>query len=67
MLDHAPMLRSRNFEETRAYLARSHGIDMDTLPSWWWRGIAAQVGQGGAVEVYDELPPGDAFGQLVPD
>jgi AraC-like DNA-binding protein len=29
ILDHAPMLRSRSFEETRAYLARSHAIDMD--------------------------------------
>jgi hypothetical protein len=53
--------------EEQTSLLRSHGIDMDTLPGWWWRGIAAQVGQGGAVEVYDELPPGDAFGQLVPD
>src|SRR5262245_23614875 len=31
MLEHSPMLRSRNFEETRAFLARSHGIDMDLL------------------------------------
>jgi AraC-like DNA-binding protein len=29
MLDHAPMLRSRSFEETRSYLARSHGIEME--------------------------------------
>jgi AraC-like DNA-binding protein len=29
LLDHAPMLRSHSFEETRAYLARSHAIDMD--------------------------------------
>lgn len=29
MLEHVPMLRSRSFEETRAYLARSHAIDMD--------------------------------------
>jgi AraC-like DNA-binding protein len=31
ILDHAPMLRSRSFEETRAYLTRSHAIDMDLV------------------------------------
>jgi len=29
LLDHAPMLHSRSFEETRVYLARSHAIDME--------------------------------------
>jgi AraC-like DNA-binding protein len=29
MFDHAPMLHSRSFEETRAYLAARHAIDMD--------------------------------------
>src|SRR5262249_11839881 len=53
--------------EEQTSLLRGHGIDMDTLPSWWWRGIAAHVGQGGEVEVFDELPGGEAFGQLVPD
>jgi AraC-like DNA-binding protein len=31
MLEHAPMLRSRSFEETRAYLKHSHAIDMDLV------------------------------------
>ena len=31
MLEHTPMLRSRSFEETRAYLKRSHDIDMDLV------------------------------------
>jgi AraC-like DNA-binding protein len=31
MLDHAPMLRSRSFEETRAYLKASHDIDMELV------------------------------------
>jgi AraC-like DNA-binding protein len=31
MLEHAPMLRSRSFEETRAYLKSSHDIDMDLV------------------------------------
>lgn len=35
MLGHAPMLRSRCFEETRAYLERNHAIDMDLEgPAW---------------------------------
>lgn len=42
MLDCAPMLRSRSFEETRAYLKRSHAIDMD---------LAGPVGQETAVDV----------------
>jgi AraC-like DNA-binding protein len=29
MLDHAPMLRTRSFEETRVYMAGSHAIDID--------------------------------------
>jgi AraC-binding-like domain len=31
MLDHAPMLRSRSFDETRAYLKASHDIDMELV------------------------------------
>jgi AraC-like DNA-binding protein len=31
MLEHAPMLRSRSFEETRAYLKASHDIDMELV------------------------------------
>jgi hypothetical protein len=53
--------------EEQTSLLTTHGIDMDALPSWWWRGIAASVDAGGAVEIYDELPMGEAFGELVPE
>lgn len=53
--------------EEQTSLLTSHGIDMDALPSWWWRGIAAAIGRDGSVQVSDELPHGDEFGALIPD
>ncbi len=48
-------------------LLRAHGIDIDALPPWWWRGVAARARPGGALEVFDELPAGDEFGALLQD
>ena len=53
--------------EEQTSLLQNNGVDMDALPSWWWRGVAAAVGAGGEVEVFDELPMGEAFGELVPE
>ncbi|MFO0633754.1 MAG: hypothetical protein U0168_12970 [Nannocystaceae bacterium] len=53
--------------EEQTSLLRGHGIDMDSLPAWWWRGVAAQLGDGGALRVFDDLPHGEAFGELVPE
>lgn len=52
--------------EEQTSLLQSNGIDMDALPAWWWRGIAAAVRPDGAVDIYDDLPAGDAVGELVP-
>lgn len=52
--------------EEQTSLLQSNGIDMDALPAWWWRGIAAAVRPDGSVDIYDELPAGDAVGELVP-
>jgi hypothetical protein len=40
---------------------------MDSLPSWWWRGVAAITGDDGDIEVVDDLPSGHDFAQLVPE
>lgn len=53
--------------EEQTSLLQSNGVDMDALPSWWWRGVATAIGPDGAVEIFDQLPPGDAFGELVPE
>jgi hypothetical protein len=53
--------------EEQTSLLRGHGIDMDTLPPWWWRGVAAHVDDKGGLRVYDDLPHGEAFGDLVPE
>jgi hypothetical protein len=53
--------------EEQTSLLRGHGIDMDTLPPWWWRGVAAHVDDNGGLRVFDDLPHGEAFGDLVPE
>lgn len=50
--------------EEQSHLLQTHGIDMDALPAWWWRGMAAAITKGGT-EVYDELPSGNELGNLV--
>lgn len=52
--------------EEQTSMLQSNGIDMDALPAWWWRGIAAAVRPDGSVDIYDDLPIGDAVGDLVP-
>jgi hypothetical protein len=61
---HPSMLET--LEEQTTFLS-GHGIDMDQLPSWWWRGVAAQVTADGAINVFDELPSSEEFGALVPE
>jgi hypothetical protein len=53
--------------EEQTSLLQSNGIDMDALPPWWWRGVAAHVRRDGTIEVFDDLPGGEAFGDLIPD
>lgn len=61
---HPSMLESL---EEQTSLLQSNGIDMDALPAWWWKGIAAAVGPDGQIAVIDELPGGDALGELIPE
>jgi hypothetical protein len=53
--------------EEQTSLLQANGVDMDALPSWWWRGVAAAVAPDGEIEIYDELPMGEGFGDLVPE
>jgi hypothetical protein len=53
--------------EEQTSLLQANGIDMDALPSWWWRGVAAAVEPNGEVEVFAEIPPGEDFGGLIPE
>jgi hypothetical protein len=53
--------------EEQTHLLLKHGIDMDSLPGWWWRGVAGMVESNGHLKVYDDLPAGEAFGDLLPD
>ena len=42
-------------------------IDLEALPHWWWRGVAARFRSDGGVELYDDVPQGQDFAALVSD
>ncbi len=46
---------------------RGAGVDLDALPHWWWRGIAARFRSDGGVELYDDVPHGAELAALVSD
>jgi len=50
--------------EEQSHLLQSNGIDMDALPVWWWRGIAASGGDSG-LQIYDDLPGGEELGNII--
>lgn len=51
--------------EEQTALLESQGVDMESLPAWWWRGVAVRVSDSG-LEVFDDLPSGDEFAAMVP-
>jgi hypothetical protein len=53
--------------EEQTALLQGGGIDMEALPPWWWRGVAARAAGNGEVHVFDDLPSGDDFAELVED
>lgn len=53
--------------EAQLGLLRAAGVDLDALPSWWWRGVAARFRSDGGVELYDDVPHGADFAALVND
>jgi hypothetical protein len=50
--------------EEQSHLLQTNGVDMDALPMWWWRGVAATHGTRG-IAVYDELPGSEELGKLI--
>lgn len=52
--------------EEQTHLLQQAGIDMDKLPSWWWRGVAARMPAVGAdIELWSELPATEALLGLI--
>jgi hypothetical protein len=48
--------------EEQTHLLQQAGIDMDGLPSWWWRGVAARIpAVGTGIELWSELPSTDVL------
>jgi hypothetical protein len=50
--------------EEQTSLLQENGIDLEALPNWWWRGIAART-TGDELEFFDELGDGVALGALI--
>ncbi|MEE9383063.1 MAG: hypothetical protein V3V08_06570 [Nannocystaceae bacterium] len=50
--------------ELQASLLETHGVKVDSLPQWWWTGVAARR-RGGDVEIFDRLPEGGRMDELV--
>jgi hypothetical protein len=54
--------------EEQTGLLEEHGINVNALPSWWWRGVAARsngVQDPGSVEIFAELPATDELVGLI--
>ena len=53
--------------EGQLSLLRGAGVDLEQLPAWWSRGIAARFRSDGGVELYDDVPHGAELAALVSD
>jgi hypothetical protein len=54
--------------EEQTNLLEEHGVNVNALPSWWWRGVAARsngVEDPGRVDVFTELPGTDELVSLI--
>jgi hypothetical protein len=45
--------------EEQTHLLEDHGVSINALPSWWWRGVAARSTAVHGVDVFTELPATD--------
>lgn len=48
----------------QASLLTTNRVDVEALPPWWWRGMLARRSAEG-IEVFEDLPEGEAFAGLV--
>ena len=51
--------------EEQHQLLQQNGVELEQLPNWWWRGIAARATPE-SVELFDDLATGEALSALVP-
>jgi hypothetical protein len=54
--------------EEQVHLLEQHGVSMDSLPNWWWRGLAVRSLDAlnpDQVQLWPQLPTGDALGAIV--
>ena len=62
---HASMIETL---EEQTHLLEEGGVDMNALPSWWWRGVAARKPNPldpSQVELWGELPPTEQLVGLI--
>jgi hypothetical protein len=54
--------------EEQVHLLEEHGVRMDGLPNWWWRGLAARSVDAldpDHVQLWPQLPTGDALAAII--
>lgn len=54
--------------EEQVHLLEEHGIRMDGLPNWWWRGLAVRSLDAldpDQVQLWPQLPTGDALAAII--
>jgi hypothetical protein len=54
--------------EEQVHLLEEHGVRMDGLPNWWWRGLAARSLDAldpDKVQLWPQLPTGDALAAII--
>jgi hypothetical protein len=54
--------------EEQTHLLTEHGVQINALPTWWWRGVAARSqnpSDPDQIELWTELPSGDALASAI--
>jgi hypothetical protein len=54
--------------EEQSHLLEDNGVNVNALPSWWWRGVAARsnaINDPGRIDIFAELPATDDFVMLL--